>query len=117
MVRCVRFLACLSFALALSSVGCGNARADREIAVKVGQEIANSPVLADAQIDVAARDGVVILAGVVDSDEQVKSAERLAWSVEGVEGVESRLRVSLPADEGEPPPVGAAPAPPEGDAQ
>jgi osmotically-inducible protein OsmY len=117
MVRRNRVVACLSFAFALSSVACADSRVDRELAVKVGQEIANSPVLTDAQIDVAARHGVVVLAGVVDSEEQLANAERLAWSVDGVEGVESRLRVSEPADESEPPPVGAAPPLPDGDAR
>ena len=96
MVRRNRFVACVSFAFALSTVACGGSLGDRDLAVKVGQEISNSPVLADAQIDVAAQDGVVILAGVVSSEEQMKSAERLAWSVQGVEGVESRLRVAAP---------------------
>jgi hypothetical protein len=116
MVGWSRFVACLSFAFALSGIGCADSRVDRELAVKVGQEIANSPVLTNAQIDVAASHGVVILAGVVASEEQAKNAERLAWSVDGVEGVESRLRVSPPAGESEPPPVGAAP-PPEGGAR
>jgi hypothetical protein len=61
---------------------------DGEIALKVDQEIASSPVLGGTQIDVAARDGVVTLTGVVASDEQAQSAEKLAWSVEGVEAVE-----------------------------
>ena len=107
-----RFVTRLACAFALLSGGCGNPQLDGEIAVKVDREIENSPVLGGTQIDVAARDGVVMLDGVVASEEQVKNAERLAWSVEGVDGVESRLRVSPPA---ELPPVGAPPAPLEGD--
>jgi hypothetical protein len=99
----------------LAAVACGNPQMDGQIAVQVDQEIANSPVLGDAQIHVAARDGVVTLTGVVASDEQVMSAERLAWSVEGVEGVESRLEVALPEQQSEPPPVGTAPPVPEGE--
>ena len=106
-----RFVA-FGFALALLAGACGSPRADGEIAVKVDQEIENSPVLGGAQIDVAARDGVVTLSGVVASEEQALRAEKLAWSVEGVDGVESRLVVSGPA---ETPPVAAPPpAPPEG---
>jgi len=104
-------LAC-AFAL-LGGVACGDTRADREMAVKVDQELSNSPVLGSAQIDVAARGGVVTLTGVVATEEQVESAERLAWSVEGVEAVESRIRVSLQADPTGLPPVGAAPISPE----
>ena len=100
-------------ASALAAIACGNPQMDGQITVQVDQEIANSPVLGDAQIDVAARDGVVTLTGVVSSDEQALNAERLAWSVEGVEGVESRLEVSLPEQRTEPPPVGAAPPAPE----
>jgi hyperosmotically inducible periplasmic protein len=112
-----RLIACFAGAFALLSVACGDAPADGEIAVKVDQEIANSPVLGDAQIEVSARGGVVTLTGVVASEEQVENAERLAWSVEGVDAVESRLQVSPPAGAAEPPPVGAAPDPLEGEAR
>jgi hypothetical protein len=100
-----------AFALALlGSVACADTRADREIAVMVDRELANSPVLGSAQIDVAARDGVVTLTGVVATEAQVESAEKLAWSVEGVEAVESRIRVSLaPESPTGIPPVGAEP--------
>ena len=94
-----RTVAGLAFAVALlGGVACGDTRADREMAVKVDQELSNSPLLGSAQLDVAARGGVVTLTGVVATEEQVKSAEQLAWSVEGVEAVENRIRVSLPAD-------------------
>ena len=110
-----RFVTCFGCAAALAVHGCGNPQRDGEIAGKVGQEIASSPVLGGARIDVAARDGVVTLTGVVVSNEQAQSAERVAWSVEGVDAVESRLEVSLPEDAAETPPVGAAPAPLEGE--
>ena len=102
-------LAGLSIAFGLlGGVACADSRADRELAVKVDQELANSPVLGNTQIDVAAEGGVVTLVGVASTEEQVKSAEQLAWSVEGVEAVESRIRVSGPLD-AEPPPVGTEP--------
>ena len=110
-----RFATCFGCAAALAAHGCGNPQMDGEIAGKVGQEIASSPVLGGTQIDVAARDGVVTLTGVVASDEQAQNAEKLAWSVEGVDAVESRLEVSLPEGQAETPPVGAAPAPLEGE--
>lgn len=106
-----RFVTRFACAFALLSGACGNPQLDGEIAVKVDQEIENSPVLGGTQIDVAARDGVVTLTGVVAREEQAQSAEKLAWSVEGVDAVESRLEVSEP----ETPPVGAAPTPLDGE--
>lgn len=109
-----RLVHCFASAALLLGSACGNPQMDREIAVKVGQEIGSSPVLGGTQIDVAARDGVVTLTGVVASDEQAQNAEKLAWSVEGVDAVELRLEVSLPEGEAGTPPVGAAPpVPPE----
>lgn len=100
----------LSFAFALLGLACVDTQADRELAVKVDQELSNSPVLGNAHIEVAARSGVVTLVGVAATAEEVESAERLAWSVEGVEAVESRIRVSqAPAGL---PPVGAEPMTP-----
>jgi hypothetical protein len=117
-----RFVTPFACAFALFTGACGNQQMDGEIAVKVDQEIANSPVLGGTQIDVAARDGVVTLTGVVASDEQAASAEKIAWSVEGVDAVESRLKVSLPERPPMPPPVAApppveAPPPLEGETQ
>jgi osmotically-inducible protein OsmY len=106
-----RWASALACAAALAGFGCGDARADREIAQKVDQEITNSPVLGDTQINVAARDGVVTLTGFVASPEQADSAEKLAWSVEGVEGVDSRIEV-MAASAPELPPVGAPPEEP-----
>jgi hypothetical protein len=100
----------LSLACALLGLACADTQADRELAVKVDQELSNSPVLGNAHIDVAARGGVVTLVGVAATEEQVQNAERLAWSVEGVEAVESRIRVSGPEEPGLPP-VGAEPPP------
>lgn len=103
-------IASLAFAyVLLGAAACGDTRADREIAVKVDRELSNSPVLGSAQIDVAARGGVVTLTGVAASEEQVASAEKLAWSVEGVQAVESRIRVSPSPEPTGRPPVGAPP--------
>jgi hyperosmotically inducible protein len=110
-----RFVTHFACAFALLGTACGNPQLDGEIAAKVDQEIESSPVLGGTQIDVATRDGVVTLTGVVASDEQAQSAEKLAWSVEGVDAVESRLKVSLPEGESVTPPVGAAPTPLDGE--
>lgn len=104
-MRGTRFVRLAACALALVAAGCADPRADREIADAVGQEIEHSPVLGGAQIDVAARDGVVTLSGAVESEEQASHAEQLAWSVEGVEAVDSRLEVRGAGA----PPVGTAP--------
>lgn len=102
-MRGTRLVLVAACALALLASGCADPGADREIAEKVGQEIETSPVLGGARIDVAARDGVVTLSGAVESEEQASHAEKLAWSVEGVEAVDSRLEVRGT------PPVGTAP--------
>ena len=105
-MRGTRFVRLAACALALAAAGCADPRTDREIADAVDHEIEQSPVLGGARIDVAARDGVVTLSGAVESQGQASHAEQLAWSVEGVEAVDSRLEVR---SAGAPPPVGTAP--------
>ena len=117
MARVTAFLAARACACALLAAACGDAQADGRLASRVDQELDNSPVLSDAQIEVASRDGVVTLRGVVANEEQVAQAERIAWSVEGVEQVESRLEVTTPPGSESPPPVAAPPAPQGGEAR
>ena len=100
MTRLDHVAASFACAAALLILACGAHQSDLEIATKIDQQISNSPGLGETQIGVASHDGVVTLSGVVASEEQAARAERLAWSVEGVDAVETRLEVS-------PPPVGA----------
>ena len=100
--------------VALLSVSCGSGPSDDQIVARIDQELANSPLLGGAKIDVTSRDGVVTLSGVVTSEEQRTRAESVAWGVEGVESVESRIEVASRApapapDVAAPPP---APQPP-----
>lgn len=100
MKRLDHVAASFACAAALLTLACGEQPSDVEIAAKIDQEISNNPVLGETEIGVASRDGVVTLSGFVASEEQAARVERLAWSVEGVDAVESLLEVS-------PPPVGA----------
>jgi hyperosmotically inducible protein len=115
MDRVTAFLAARACAFALLAAACGDVQPDGRIASLVEQELDNSPVLSDTQIDVASRDGVVTLTGVVANEGQAAQAERIARSVEGVEQVESRLEVTAPSEPGSPPPVAAPPPPPAGE--
>ena len=117
MDRVEAFLAVRACAFALLAAACGDVQADGRIASRVDQELANSPVLSDTRIEVASHNGVVTLTGVVANEGQAAQAERIAWSVEGVEQVESRLEVAASSGPVTPPPVAAPPAPPEGEAR
>jgi hypothetical protein len=112
MDRVEAFLAVRVCAFALLAAACGDVQTDGRIASLVDQELANSPVLSGARIEVASRDGVVTLSGVVSNEGQAAQAERIAWSVEGVEQVETRLEVAGASEPGSLPPVAAPPVPP-----
>lgn len=45
------------------------------------------------QVEVATRDGIVYLTGVVDTEESRREAGRVAWRTEGVRGLENDLTV------------------------
>lgn len=108
MARRMQSAALVVCVAALLSGACGTARSDETIAGEIDQQLANSPVLGGAEIDVTARGGIVTLSGVVSSEEQRAHAESLARGVEGVESVESRLEVAS-APSAAPPAVVAPP--------
>jgi len=111
MARRMRSTAFVVFVAVLLGSACGAGRSDERIVTDIDRQIASSPVLGGAEIDVTARDGVVTLSGVVSNEEQRARIESLAWGVDGVESVESRIEVAsnAPAE----PPAVAAPPPPE----
>jgi hypothetical protein len=106
----MRTAACAIFLFAL--LACGSERSDETITAEISQQLANSPVLGGTQLDVTSRGGVVTLSGVVSNQEQRARAESLAWGVEGVESVESRIEISSSAPPAVAAPPPAAPEPP-----
>jgi osmotically-inducible protein OsmY len=79
-------------------------RTDHEIQEDVLTELRWEPSLADDDIAVAVRDGVVTLAGFADSWADRWKAERVASRVRGVKGVANDIRVKLPASAERPDP-------------
>lgn len=67
---------------------------DDALALRVWQCIASAGEIDARRIQVSARGGAVILAGVVHFREQKQRAESLAHRCEGVESVQNALRVS-----------------------
>lgn len=72
-------------------------RSDTDIQKDVVDELKWDPSLKDDDIAVAARDGVVTLAGFVSSYADKWRAERVASRVKGVRAVANDLEVKLPA--------------------
>jgi len=69
---------------------------DSQLRQDVLNELMWDPSISEKAIGVAAKDGVVTLAGFVDTWVQKKSAERAAERVNGVRGVVDELSVNLP---------------------
>ena len=72
-------------------------RTDMEIQQDVVAELKWDPSLRDDDVAVSVRDGVVTLAGFVDSYSDKWRAERVASKVKGVRGIANDLEVRLPA--------------------
>jgi hyperosmotically inducible protein len=64
---------------------------DQTISTKVNAKLAEDSFTQAIQVDVETYDGVVQLSGFVDNPEAIERAEQIAWSVEGVKGVENNL--------------------------
>lgn len=111
MLRHVRSVTLAVCVVAASHGACSAGPSDEQIAAQIEQQLANSPLLGDAEIDVMVRSGVVTLSGVVSSEEQRTRAESLARSVEGVDSVHTRLEIASSPPPS--PPAVAAPPPPE----
>ena len=72
-------------------------RTDNDIHNDVVAELRWEPSLRDDDIAVAVRDGVVTLAGFVDSYSEKWRAERVASNVRGVRAIANDIQVKLPA--------------------
>jgi osmotically-inducible protein OsmY len=71
-------------------------KTDRELQRDVTAELNWDPSVDAARIDVEARDGIVTLAGLVNSHAGKYRAQTAAWRVGGVKGVLADLEVELP---------------------
>ena len=79
-------------------------RTDMEIQKDVVAELRWEPSLRDDDIAVGVRDGVVTLAGFVDSYADKWTAERVASKVKGVKAIANDLEVKLPSSSTRPDP-------------
>jgi len=79
-------------------------RTDMEIQKDVVAELRWEPSLRDDDIAVGVRDGVVTLAGFVDSYPDKWTAERAASKVKGVKAIANDLEVKLPSSSARPDP-------------
>ena len=70
-------------------------KTDAQLQIDVVEELQWDPSIRDAEIGVAAKDGVVTLSGVVESYAEKHAAERAAQRVAGVRGVAEDLVVRL----------------------
>jgi osmotically-inducible protein OsmY len=72
-------------------------KGDSQLRQDVLNELMFDPSISEKAIGVAASDGVVTLAGFVDTWAQKRNAERAAERVSGVRGVVDELTVNLPS--------------------
>jgi osmotically-inducible protein OsmY len=79
-------------------------RSDSEIQKDVTEELKWEPSLRDDDIAIGVRDGVVTLAGFVDSYTEKWTAERVASRVKGVRAIANDLEVKLPSSSQRPDP-------------
>jgi osmotically-inducible protein OsmY len=79
-------------------------RSDSDIQKDIVQELHWEPSLQNDDIAVGVRDGVVTLAGFVDSYADKWTAERVAGRVKGVKAVANDIEVKLPASASRPDP-------------
>jgi len=84
-------------------------RTDMEIQKDVVAALRWEPSLRDDDIAVGVRDGVVTLAGFVDSYADKWSAERVASKVKGVKAIANDLEVKLPSSSTRPDPTSRTP--------
>jgi len=98
--RILKFLVCIGLVTAF--LGCaatetrqstGEYFDDTTITTKVKAAILQDPTLKTLQINVETRNGVVQLAGFVDSAQNVKRAAEVARDVKGVQSVKNDLIV------------------------
>jgi osmotically-inducible protein OsmY len=67
--------------------------ADRLRAVQIKANIIADKIVGLAEIDVEVHDGIALLTGEVDTEEQKRKAEELAYDIEGVHEVENQIQL------------------------
>lgn len=103
--------AVLAVLLAISAAGgCSTARDDQAIANEIKGKLYSDAQLKSTNVDIAVKDGSVLLTGEVPSDSARYQAFRLASDTKGVKKVEDRLTVKA-AEVIPPPAPEPAPAP------
>lgn len=70
-------------------------RDDAQLAQRVRDALDSDPLLADSQLKVAARDGVVTVRGTVEGTERLERTVAIARATQGTEKVISRLKVEV----------------------
>jgi hyperosmotically inducible protein len=83
--------------LACALAGCNRGPDDGTLAQNVKAKISADPKLGPQAVIVTARDGVVTLAGAVNTDADRSSAAQIAKGVEGVKSVTNNLTTKSPA--------------------
>lgn len=101
----------LIFVLALAGGSCGGGRTDAQIASDIQSKIGGDLRLANKQVSVQTKDGVVLLTGRVDTEAEKKMVETYAAGVEGVKTVMNNIEVAPAAVQAAPPPTPEPPAP------
>src|SRR5258705_7204356 len=86
-------------------VGCNRGPNDETLTQLVKAKITADPALATQPVNVSVKEGVVTLAGNVNTGPNKAKAEDLAKSVEGVKSVSNSLIVRSPIVNATPPPV------------
>jgi len=100
--------------LVLALAGCtrGGGRTDAQIASDIQSKIGADLRLANKQISIQTKDGVVLLTGRVDTEAEKKMVETYAAGVEGVKTVMNNIEVAPAAAQAPPTPEPPAPTPP-----
>ena len=86
-------------------MGCNRGPNDETLTQQVKAKISADPALATQPVNVSVKDGVVTLAGNVNTATNKAKAEDLAKGVEGVKSVSNSLSVRPPIVNATPPPV------------
>lgn len=86
-------------------VGCNRGPNDETLTQQVKAKLSADPTLATQTVIVTVKDGVVTLAGNINTEANKAKAEQLAKGVEGVKSVTNSLTVRPPIVNATPPPV------------
>ncbi len=83
----------LIFALAVPLLAQGSSNPDDKIYDQVRQKLANDPDVKGGGLDVAVKNGVVTLKGVVHDEHAKEKAEKITKKVKGVTSVDNQLKI------------------------